>query len=97
MRRIIAPRLASGECREPFGHGLPPGVKAGLRAIARRERQSMSWVLEQVIIDYFRLPKPDYREQRTITGSGDRLPRAGAAGHPRIALVEQRAKRAVRA
>lgn len=64
MRRVIAPRLANGDIREAFGHGLPPNVKAGLRAIARREHQSMSWVLEQVIIDYFHLPKPHYRNSQ---------------------------------
>lgn len=61
MKRTISPRLSSGDSRIPFGHGLPEGVKAGLRAIARRERQSMSWVLEQVIIEYFGLKAPRYQ------------------------------------
>ena len=58
--RHIAPRLASGERRESFGHGLPPTIKAGLRAIAARENRSMSWVMEEVIIDYFKLKRPEY-------------------------------------
>lgn len=63
IKRTIAPRLANGDTREAFGHGLPPEVKDGLRAIARRERKSMSWVLEQVIIQYFHLPEPVYRHK----------------------------------
>ena len=58
--KMIAPRLASGARRETFGHGLPPEIKAGLRAIAAREHKSMSWVLEEVIIDYFSLRRPRY-------------------------------------
>ena len=58
--RIIAPRLADGSRRIPFGHGLPEEVKDGLRKIARLENKSMSWVLEQVIIRYFRMDTPAY-------------------------------------
>ena len=60
LARIIAPRLADGERRQTIGHGLPPHVKEGIRDIARRENQSVSWVLEQVIIRYFKLDKPEY-------------------------------------
>lgn len=56
----IALRLASGLSRESIGHGLPPEIKAGVRAIARRENKSVSWVLEEVIIDYFGLKRPKY-------------------------------------
>jgi len=62
--RIIAPRLSSGEKRIGFGHGLPPAVKEGLRAIALREGKSMSWVMEEVIIDYFKLKRPKYVERK---------------------------------
>lgn len=58
--RQIAPRLWNGHSRVSIGHGLPEDIKEGLRAIARHENQSVSWVLEQVIISYFRLPKPKY-------------------------------------
>lgn len=56
----IAPRLANGEARVPFGHGLPETIKEGLRGIAQKENKSMSWVMEQVIIDYFGLRTPRY-------------------------------------
>jgi hypothetical protein len=58
--RTIAPRLLDGTCRESIGHGLPPSIKEGLKEIARDENQSLSWVLEKVIIRYFKLDKPDY-------------------------------------
>ncbi len=60
MKRMISPRLADGSRREQFGHGLPPAIKSGLRAIAKSERQSMAWVLEQVVIEYFGLKSPVY-------------------------------------
>ena len=62
--RIIAPRLFSGEKRESIGHGLPPEIKAGIRRIAATENKSVSWVLEQVIIDYFGLRRPKYIERK---------------------------------
>ena len=58
--RRISPRLANGDSREPFGHGLPPEIKQGLRNIALHENKSMAWVVEEVIIDYFRLRRPKY-------------------------------------
>lgn len=61
MAKRIAPRLANGDIREAIGHGLPPSIKAGLRAIAKKENKSVSWVLEEVIIDYFSLRAPKYR------------------------------------
>jgi hypothetical protein len=63
-KRIIAPRLANGERRESFGHGLPPQIKAGLRLIAKNENKSMSWVMEEVIIKYFRMKTPEYIDRR---------------------------------
>ncbi len=63
--RIIAPRLFSGERRESIGHGLPPEIKAGIKAIAKRKNESVSWVLEQIIIRYFNLPKPQYIKRKT--------------------------------
>lgn len=58
--RRIAPRLANGESRENFGSRLPPAIKAGLRMIAARENKSMSWVMEDTIIKYFHLRRPEY-------------------------------------
>lgn len=60
IKRVIAPRLASGDKRESFGHGLPPAIKQGLRLIAKNENKSMSWVMEEVIIKYFNMRRPKY-------------------------------------
>lgn len=64
LARIIAPRLANGRPRANFGSRMPEEVKEGLRAIARRERKSMSWVVEEVVIDYFDLKRPVYRDDK---------------------------------
>lgn len=63
-KRIIAPRLANGDSRIGFGHGLPYQIKEGLRHIAEKEGKSMSWVLEEVIIDYFSLRRPAYKKRK---------------------------------
>lgn len=60
MARTIAPRLSGGLKRENFWSRLPPDVKRGLRSIARLESKSMSWVVEEVVIDYFGLRRPKY-------------------------------------
>ena len=62
--KLIAPRLLSGARRVGFGHGLPEEIKEGLRAIAHKENKSMSWVMEEVIIRYFHLPKPQYVKRK---------------------------------
>jgi predicted transcriptional regulator len=64
MPKMIAPRLYSGIPRNSIGHCLPPDIKEGLKAIARKENQSISWVLEQVIIEYFDLRRPRYVERK---------------------------------
>lgn len=56
----FAPRLLSGYARVRVYAAWPEDIKEGLRAIARMERKSMNWVIEQVIIRYFRLQKPEY-------------------------------------
>jgi hypothetical protein len=58
--RTIAPRLLSGDCRVSIGHGLPPEIKLGIRAIAKQENKSVSWVLEEIIINYFGFKRPKY-------------------------------------
>lgn len=60
-RRRIAPRLLSGDSRLAVALNLPDTVKAGLRDIADHETESVSWVLEQAILDYFGLKRPKYR------------------------------------
>lgn len=59
-KRIIAPRLFSGERRVSNGHGLPPEIKEALKDIAKDEGKSLSWVLEEVIYDYFKLRRPKF-------------------------------------
>lgn len=59
-KKRIAPRLASGDPRIAWGGRLPDHVKEGLRRIAYAERKSMSWVLEEVVIEFFRLDRPEY-------------------------------------
>ena len=63
MAKQIAPRLANGQTRDTYGGRLPPAIRAALRVIARDERQSVSWVMEQVIIDYFQMKTPMYKQQ----------------------------------
>lgn len=60
MPRRIAPRLWGGIKRENYGGRLPPHVKDGLRLIAKKENKSMSWVMEEVIIRYFKMRTPRY-------------------------------------
>jgi len=57
---MIAPRFASGQARVGFGHGLPYEIKEGIRKIAWRHNKSMSWVMEEMIIKYFHLHRPEY-------------------------------------
>lgn len=64
--RQIAPRLASGEKREQGGHRLPPHIKQAFRMIAVKENRSMSWVLENVIIEYFGLRPPAYVKGKEV-------------------------------
>ena len=52
--RRIAPRLTSGERRIASGNALPPILKFGLRVIAEQENRSLSWVVEQILLDWAR-------------------------------------------
>ena len=60
----IAPRLANGDSRVKDYGRLPEEIKEGLRKIAREYGKSMSWVKEEIIIDYFGLRKPKYVERK---------------------------------
>jgi len=64
IHRHIAPRLASGLSREANGHALPQHIKQGLRMIAARENQSMSWVIEQIIYAFFGFAPPAFVGER---------------------------------
>jgi hypothetical protein len=89
--RQIAPRLADGTARD-LSHGrLAPAIKAGLRAIARSENKSMSWVIEEVLIDYFGLRQPKYIHEVKLRvspngnrRSADRLRRSNPAHLRRV-------------
>lgn|SRR5580765_440237 len=90
-KRTIAPRLANGESRETIGHGLPGYVKEGIRDIAYHENQSVSWVLEQIIIAYFDFDEPEYIQRKQTNDhektSGTK-PQARVISHrPRIAKI----------
>lgn len=65
--RRIAPRLRSGDSRDPIGHGLPPHIKQALKMIAASRNESLSWMLEKAIVDYFRQRQPDYVVPKPVT------------------------------
>lgn len=46
-KRRIAPRLANGESRLSYGHGLPAVIKEAIFAIAASKGISASWWCEQ--------------------------------------------------
>lgn len=63
--RTIAPLLLNGDIRLRNHHRLPESIWLGLRAIARNEHKSMSWVLEEVVIRYFHLRPPKYKPRKS--------------------------------
>lgn len=80
----IAWRLASGDSREGIGHCLPTEIKLGLQDIARATGKSVSWVLEQVIVDYFNLERPRYKKPKRLTAKLEKVvPFKQAATHRR--------------
>jgi hypothetical protein len=58
----IAPRLYDGDSRVKLYGRLPEHIKEGIRNIARKENKSISWVIEEVVIDYFGLRRPRYKK-----------------------------------
>jgi predicted transcriptional regulator len=63
--RTYAPSLVSGRLRYKNAWlRLAPSIKAGLKEIARNENQTMNWVIEQVLIDYFHLEEPKYKVRK---------------------------------
>lgn len=58
-----APRLAKNTIRVTFGSRMAPKVKEALRTIAKHENKSMSWVVEQVVIDYFSMPELAFKHK----------------------------------
>jgi hypothetical protein len=59
-KKQIAPRLASGDSRENWGGRLPEDVKYALYLVARRERKSVSWLMEEIVLGHFGFKTPDY-------------------------------------
>lgn len=76
---VIAPKLANGDSRVRDYGRLPEEIKEGLRAIAKSEGKSMSWVKEQIIIDYFGFRVPKYvTERKTNVRKADKKARTRA-------------------
>jgi len=71
-RRQIAPRLANGEKRVAAGNGLPPIVKQALSEIAAHERQSRSWVIEQILLQW---AHANPRLHKMLRGAVEYIPR----------------------
>jgi hypothetical protein len=63
-KRAYAPRLLSGDPREYFFLNLPSEVKDGIKDIARTERKSGSWVVEEAVYSYFGLERPPMHRTR---------------------------------
>jgi hypothetical protein len=66
--RTYAPQLERGIRHKNGWFQLAPSVKHGLREIAKQENQTMNWVLEQVLIDYFHLEHPRYKLRKKKNG-----------------------------
>lgn len=64
VARRIAPRLRSGDSREPLGHGVPDHIKDALKMIAAARNESLSWMLEQALIAHFGYRTPEYVERK---------------------------------
>jgi hypothetical protein len=62
--RQIALKLASGDSRVRDYGRLPEEIKEGLKEIAKLENKSMSRIKEEVIIDYFGLKRPKYKNEK---------------------------------
>lgn len=56
----IAPRLLNGQSRIPGYSGLPPELRRLIDRIARKEKCSRSWVIEQIILEWADI-RVDYR------------------------------------
>jgi len=68
MKRKYAARLLSKESRNRITQQLPPDVLDIVQTIARGEKKSVSWIVEQIIVDYLNLDKYMYKEPRSRNG-----------------------------
>lgn len=67
MSKKYAPRLMSRKVRARSSSRLPSEIKEYIHWYAKKNGCSMSWVMEQMVIDYFDLVVPRYidnKEQR---------------------------------
>lgn len=108
LHKHIAPRLASGDKRVSNAGALPEHIKRGLRLIAARENQSVSWVIEQLIYSYFGFVPPRFVGTREATivdpthhtkvirtvSKEDKRPRQQAAAKKRAGQIVERSERA---
>ncbi len=73
----IAPRLANGDMREDVWLSLPEAYKEGWRKIAQSEGKSVSWCIQQILIDFchgrLRIALPRYVKRKVKAA-----PRKGA-------------------
>lgn len=98
----IAPRLKSREAREGGATQLPPLLRFALRTIAAREKRSVSWIIEEILIDWAR---HDPRLAALLKGEAlaykekgqpfdvKETARASAAVDHALAVVERRIRR----
>jgi hypothetical protein len=61
MKIKYAPRLKSNDIRLRNSYQFPDEIHIALKEIAKIEKKSVSWVLEEVVIDYFGLNRPKYK------------------------------------
>ena len=64
--RRIAPRLRSGDSRMPLAHGVPEHIKQALKMIAASRNESVSWMLEQALIEHFGYKTPRYVDSYVV-------------------------------
>jgi hypothetical protein len=64
-RRRIAPQLFAGSRNRNEGR-LAPQIQIALDAVARQEGCSRSYVVEEVLIDFFKLDRPTYRHPEKV-------------------------------
>lgn len=62
--RTYAPSLERGYRKLNVWLRLAPSVRYGLEQIAKQEKKSINWVLEEVIVYYFHLEEPKYKVRK---------------------------------
>lgn len=65
--RRIAPRLANGKPRESWAGRLPDYIKQGIAMRAYADNKSVSFYMEEWIIDNFGFKRPEYVKPKQQT------------------------------